>query len=382
VPRLAWRKAAGQPGTLTASATVPAGGPLRVTAFELTSEDLRAQGSLDAQLGPFRLARLQLERVHFGDSRASIALRQEDASGYEVRVDAEMLDLTPWLDQHAPERNQEPATAGIQAPVRVNLQAQRVLVGAAVLTAVGADLVRAPDGWRSADLRGGLPDGGQFALTLTPEGEGQRLRLTTTDAGDLLQALDKTSRIEGGELELEATIVRQQPNLEAEGRVVAREFDVLDAPLLARLLTVASLEGIRNLLGGQGIAFERLEAPFTLRNQLLQLGKGRLYGSQLGLTFEGWVNLDEDTLDLEGTIVPLFGINWTIGQIPIIGRLLRGSEGEGAFAFTYGMRGPVREPTISVNPLSALAPGFLRELFSGLREGTLEPPEMLPSHDN
>jgi hypothetical protein len=45
------------------------------------------------------------------------------------------------------------------------------------------------------------------------------------------------------------------------------------------------------------------------------------------------------------------------------------------------MRGAVDAPTIRVNPLSALAPGFLRELFSGLREGTLEPPEMLPSHD-
>ena len=162
---------------------------------------------------------------------------------------------------------------------------------------------------------------------------------------------------------------------------MAREFDVLDAPILARLLTVASLEGIGNLLGGDGIAFEQLEAPFAVRNELLQLGRGRLYGSQLGLTFEGWVNLANDTLDLEGTIVPLYGVNWTIGQIPIIGRLLRGSEGEGAFAFTYGIRGPVGDPAIRVNPLSALAPGFLRELFTGLREGTLEPPEMLPTHD-
>ena len=162
---------------------------------------------------------------------------------------------------------------------------------------------------------------------------------------------------------------------------MAREFDVLNAPLLARLLTVASLQGIGNLLGGDGIAFEQLEAPFALRNQLLQLGRGRLYGSQLGLTFEGWVNLNNDTLDLGGTIVPLYGVNWTIGRIPIIGQLLRGSEGEGAFAFTYGIRGALADPAISVNPLAALAPGFLRELFSGLREGTLEAPEMLPSHD-
>jgi uncharacterized protein YhdP len=162
---------------------------------------------------------------------------------------------------------------------------------------------------------------------------------------------------------------------------VARRFKLLDAPLLARLLTVASLTGIVNLFGGQGIAFEQFEAPFVVRDDALQLDKGRLYGSQLGLTFQGRVDLVTDTLDIDGTIVPLYGINWTIGQIPIIGQLLRGSEGEGAFAATYSMRGPADDPTISVNPLSALAPGYLRDLFTGLREGTLEPPEMPPSHD-
>lgn len=381
VPGLNWRKPAGDLSALAATATLPPGGPLRVTAFELTSPNLRAEGSLEAQIEPFRIAQLRLDRVRFGDTRASVALRPQVAAGYDVEIDAETLDLTPWFAHEAPERDGEPGAAGSRAPLRLNLRAQRLIVNAAVLTEVDADLVRGPDGWRSADLRGGLPHGGQFALTLIPDDQGQKLRLTTTDAGDLLQALDKTSRIEGGALEIEARIARQQPSLEAEGKIVAREFDVLDAPILARLLTVASLEGIGNLLGGDGIAFEQLEAPFAVRNELLQLGRGRLYGSQLGLTFEGWVNLANDTLDLEGTIVPLYGVNWTIGQIPIIGRLLRGSEGEGAFAFTYGIRGPVGDPAIRVNPLSALAPGFLRELFTGLREGTLEPPEMLPTHD-
>jgi hypothetical protein len=92
--------------------------------------------------------------------------------------------------------------------------------------------------------------------------------------------------------------------------------------------------------------------------------------------------LEAEIVDLEGTIVPLYGVNWAIGQIPIIGQLLKGSEGEGAFAATYTMRGPLDDATISVNPLAALAPGFVRELFTGLREGSLEPPEMLPTHDD
>ena len=337
--------------------------------------------NLPAQLEPLRLARLQLDQVRFGQTQATIVLRRSDAAGYDVRIDAQTLDLAPWLDQEGADEERE-ADAGSAAPFHVSLQAQRLIVRGQPLRDVAADLVRGPDGWRSANLRGQLPSGGALALILTP-GQGQEtLRLTSSDAGDLLRTLHQTSRIKGGQLTLDATIFRQRPGLRAKGKLVARQFHVLDAPLLARLLTVASLTGIVNLLGGEGIAFEQLDAPFVVRDDLLQFEQGRMYGSQLGLTFQGSLDLAADTMDLDGTIVPLYGINWTIGQIPIIGQLLRGSKGEGAFAATYSMRGPHNEPKISVNPLSALAPGFLRELFSGLREGTLEPPEMLPSHDD
>jgi uncharacterized protein YhdP len=374
VPQLNWRKAPDDPGALTATATIPADGPIEVTAFTLTSVELRATGSLEVQLEPLRVARLQLDQVRFGASRAMVALRQGDAAGYDVRIEAQTLDLAPWLDRYS--EGTEPA-----APMHLSLQAERLILNGQPLRDVAADLVRGPEGWQSADLSGTLPEGGEFALTLTPDAGRQILRLTSSDAGNLLQTLHQTRRVQGGELQLEASIFRQQPSLQAEGKLVARRFKLLDAPLLARLLTVASLTGIVNLFGGQGIAFEQFEAPFVVRDNVLQLDKGRLYGSQLGLTFQGRVDLVTDTLDIDGTIVPLYGINWTIGQIPIIGQLLKGSEGEGAFAATYGMRGPMDDPKISVNPLSALAPGFLRELFTGLREGTLEPPEMLPSHD-
>jgi hypothetical protein len=381
VPQLSWRKASGEPATLTATAAIPADGPIEVTEFALTSKDLHAKGNLEAQLEPLHLARLQLDQVRFGETRAAVVARWSESAGYDVRIEAQTLDLDPWLDQEGPDKEREAGT-GSEAPFHLSLQAARLIVRGQPLRDVAADLVRGPDGWRSANLSGRLPKDGDVALTLAPAGAGQTLRLTSTDAGDLLHTLHQTSRIEGGQLALDATILGQRPSLQARGKLVARQFHVRDAPLLARLLTVASLTGIVNLLGGEGIAFEQLEAPFVVRDDLLQLDRGRMYGSQLGLTFEGQLDLAGDTMDLEGTVVPVYGVNWTIGQIPIIGQLLRGSKGEGAFAVTYGMRGPVGAPEIRVNPLSALAPGFLRELFSGLRKGTLEPPEMLPSHDD
>jgi len=43
--------------------------------------------------------------------------------------------------------------------------------------------------------------------------------------------------------------------------------------------------------------------------------------------------------------------------------LLLGGEGQGLFAANYRATGSAADPQISVNPLSALTPGFLRRLF-------------------
>jgi hypothetical protein len=41
---------------------------------------------------------------------------------------------------------------------------------------------------------------------------------------------------------------------------------------------------------------------------------------------------------------------------------------------TYSVSGAADDPRIIVNPLSVLAPGVIRELFSGIMEGTTTPP--------
>ncbi|MGH6896483.1 MAG: AsmA-like C-terminal domain-containing protein [Geminicoccaceae bacterium] len=374
-PRIGWHKAAGEPATLDLSAVIPPEGPIRVPQFRLASRTLRAEGSLEAHLAPFQIERLRLDRVRLGDSDATVVLRRGSPTGYEIEVNAGTLDLTPLLDRASD-------GAGAAAPLRLGVRADRLVFDGKTLHEVDADLVRDPEGWRWAEATARLPAGGDARLSLVPEGDRRQLRLTSTDAGNLLRTLDQTSRVEGGELMLEATISQQRPSLVAEGRLEASDFRVLDAPILARLLTLASPTGISDLLGGEGLSMERIEAPFAVREGELQLESGRMYGSQLGLTFKGQVDLEAERLDLDGTVVPLYGINWTIGQIPLIGQFLRGEEGEGAFAATYTIRGPFDDLSVAVNPLAALAPGFLRELFTGLQEGTLEPPEMLPSYDD
>ena len=86
-------------------------------------------------------------------------------------------------------------------------------------------------------------------------------------------------------------------------------------------------------------------------------------GTSLGLQAEGTVDLANDTLDLNGAVVPIYVLSNVIGNIPILGNILTNNQTEGLIAMRYKMRGPMNDPNISVNPLTVLTPGFLRGFF-------------------
>jgi uncharacterized protein YhdP len=117
------------------------------------------------------------------------------------------------------------------------------------------------------------------------------------------------------------------------------------------------------MLSGSGIPFSTLSSNFAYSDDHLVLENLRAYGGAIGVTANGTVDVGGDRLDLQGTIVPAYALNSIIGNIPVIGSLLVGGEGQGLFAANYRVTGSAADPEVSVNPLSALAPGFLRRLF-------------------
>ena len=98
-------------------------------------------------------------------------------------------------------------------------------------------------------------------------------------------------------------------------------------------------------------------ARFAKTDGRLDVPLARAYGPSLGLTAAGHIDFDTNDVDLEGTIAPAYVLNSILGNIPVIGNLLQGGKGEAVFAATYKARGSLDQPDISVNPLSALAPG-------------------------
>ncbi|HSR56134.1 MAG TPA: AsmA-like C-terminal domain-containing protein, partial [Alphaproteobacteria bacterium] len=177
----------------------------------------------------------------------------------------------------------------------------------------------------------------------------------------------------GGELSIKGTYDDTKPDSPLTGTFLVRQFQMVRAPLMARLLGILSLDGIVSTLSGKGIAFDELVAPFTKTGDDLRIKNAKAYGSALGFTASGWMDLEQDKLDISGTVVPAYTINKILGWIPLLGDVLVGEKGSGVFAATYRMHGPFSDPKVSTNPLATFAPGALRELL-GIFDSRREKP--------
>lgn len=192
-----------------------------------------------------------------------------------------------------------------------------------------------------------------------PNGE-YLLSVDSNNAGSTLRVLRLYENMKGGILKIEA---RRKKDKSFIGHAQIRDFSIRNTPLLAKLLSVASLSGMVNLLTGEGIAFSHFDAPFEYAHKTLKVTDGKMFGNVIGFTGEGTYRRNTETLDLKGIISPAYSLNSMLGKIPLVGSVLAGKDGT-VFAVSYEITGTLSEPEISINPLSVLSPNSLKELFS------------------
>jgi hypothetical protein len=366
LPLFGWTKPAGKDGIVWLNFLIREGRVRELSEFSLRTTDLEAGGKAVFSFvgGPFRL---DLRTFKLGATHVSGSIARDKAGRYRIELKGPGFDVAPLL------RFDDDAGATMP-PMSIKADLGRVWfsTGLPVDKVVGS-LDYDGEIWRNFELAGVIEKKHRLRLRMRREAKFRRLDLRSTDGGALLRTLGLIETVRGGKLRLTASRLNSPSGSPWKGSLVISDFRVVDAPLLARVLAVASFPGIVDTLSGKGIGFARLEMPYALHGKILKLEKARSVGSALGLTASGEVDLVKDTLKLNGTIIPAYTINSVFGKIPILGELLTGSEGGGVFAATYRVEGTLDKPKITVNPLAALAPGVLRDLLGVITSGAAVP---------
>jgi hypothetical protein len=170
--------------------------------------------------------------------------------------------------------------------------------------------------------------------------------------------------LQGGGLDLMAAYGNGRP---AEGSVTLTKFRLLQAPAFGKVLQGLTIYGVGEATSGPGLEFDHAIIPFSIARGTLNLDDARAYSEALGFTASGPIALADGACDLHGTIIPAYAINALPGKIPVVGHLFTAEKGGGLFAIRVTVSGLLENPRISVNPLSALTPGVLRDVFGGAK---------------
>ena len=203
-------------------------------------------------------------------------------------------------------------------------------------------------------------DGISIAIKAT-EGGGRAVDAVIENAGAALNGLIGSNTIEGGRLTVSGELGAQNQPSNILFRIDTVRLK--EAPLLTKILALASLRGLADVMSGEGILFSNVEVPLRITQQGYFIDGAKASGPAMGMTAKGHVLDGGENIAIDGVLVPSFGVNSALGGIPILGDLFVSREGEGVFAITYGVRGSMEKAQIAVNPFSGLLPGVLRRIF-------------------
>ena len=204
-------------------------------------------------------------------------------------------------------------------------------------------------------------------LSQSGDDTNQREQIIDVESGDVGAFVDGIfgwGALAGGEGAL--SFISSEGDPAVKGEINAGGVTVNDVPLLAKLFSAGSFQGLTSLMNGEGILLTEIKGGFALANDAIALNEFRASGPSIGLTANGSIPTDDDTaIALNGAIAPLYQVNSLLGSTPLIGDILVGRKGEGVFALSYAVSGDRDAPTVTVNPFSALTPGVIRQIFEG-----------------
>lgn len=366
---LPWQKAAADGGSLNASFVKAPGGAVQLKGVQAQTPGLVLQGDLSLS-GDGDLLEARLERLDVAGSAISLVARQsaEDAR-WQAQLTGLRLDLRPWRAL----MDADDQGDGLLANAEIALTLDELLVADDVVINRAQGNLVMQDPRPTGNLEGLINGEALVRASAQQDRAGWRFTLTSENAGAVLSALGLGSAIRKGRMNVHGV---STDDATMSGLATIEDFTLTETPAFARLISLASFTGIGEALSGRGLSFSRAEVPFTYANDKIDIRKGRMAGPSVGLTAEGYYAFDTDQLRFVGNLIPAYSISQVLGKIPLLGTILGGDQG--LFGVTYVVEGPSGAPKVTVNPLSALAPGILRRMF-------LEPVEQqeikLPSSD-
>lgn len=385
VPQLAWEKGTSIPANINGTVFFDEN-KLRIEPLTVKGEDIDVEANIKLHPGDNSRFDAQFTVNALGRNKLLATLVGMPQGGISAVVAAERFDLAPLLA-----REEEPvAQAGTDAAISARSNFKLAVEAQELLLLNGARL-------SDVKLDTTFESGEPVELELTGRGElglsridilsstdvMRPVSMQSADAGTILRGLGFFAHMEGGALTLQGETGGWGKNLQFFGALDVRDSVLVGKEKLGSDVELGVIGGLDDYLKDGTLTLDVVDMPFGYQNGLLDFSSAKANGPSMGMTMEGQIDTRAGKINVNGVVVPAYGLNSLLGKIPLVGNIFSGGDGKGLFGMAYRVKGTTAAPEVNVNPLSGLAPGFLRLLFEGKKgdvdDVDLEPDPVAPS---
>ena len=273
----------------------------------------------------------------------------------KVTISGEIFDVQPLLKSLYKKSDKKTFSKNFNSEIKINFN--KALTGTnddisnfAMIAAINKG------SYDKLSLKGNFSENEIIEMTIYQVDNDKKILQVISDrARPFVKNFDFIKGFEGGKLEYESDISKEVSN----SNLIIRDFKVSKVPALAKLLTLASLQGIADTLSGEGIRFEFFEMKSNSKGNVLNIDEALAIGPAISILLDGYVDKGK-VVSLRGTLVPATKLNAIIAKIPLIGNILVGKKtGEGVVGVSFKMKGPPKDIKTTVNPIKTLTPRFI-----------------------
>ncbi len=378
---LGWEKKPGEESKISFSLMFEKGHLTLMDNLIMNSPTYSLRGHV--HFGPYnKWKTVHLSHFNGPHTDTQLTLKALQENKYEISCKGKIIDLEKFLEYVSREENKgdhsptdiklaahvDQLRLGegkifekVEATADLFLQGQDTIWKAVKLRAKAGKSVAYNQKSDVANIAGGI----SFDIIPGPDNT-QTLEVRANDAGKFLKTLSIYDAVKEGYIVIKAKRKEKGPYI---GVFKLKQFNVNKVPVLARFAALLSPMGIANLFSNkETLSMDRFDCDFEFGEDLIIVKKGIGKSISLGFTVDGKLDRKQSRFALKGNVIPVRFLNSILNNIPLLGPMLSGGEGEGLFGIAYTVSGSFNNPAVSLNPLSMLAPGFIRKFFQSIGE--------------
>ena len=170
-----------------------------------------------------------------------------------------------------------------------------------------------------------------------------------------------------GDGELKMKSVRDLSTMDARVDIDLKDFVLINSPASLKILSLPSISGLVSIAEGEeGIRFGYGKISYTENEKKFNNIDAFAVSDSIGLVMDGEIQREKSIVDMSGEISPMYLVNAIIQNVPIIGPIIIGDEGEGLFSIDFSLKGDVDDPEVSSNPLTIIKPRIIERAIETL----------------